>query len=169
MSRFNPLKIVAQIVAYGLFAAVVGYFSVSPAYDYMDEGRALIKLNFSHPGQRRVECRRLSPQEIAQLPPNMRKPLDCPRERLPVLVEIELDGKPLFRDTLRPAGIAKDGASSVYRRFVVASGPHRLVARLSDSAREQGFDYEHEAAIELAPGQNFVVDFRARSGGFLFM
>ena len=165
----SPLKIAAQIVAYGLFAAVVGYFSVSPAYNYMNEDQALIKLNFSHPGQRRVECRRLSPQEIAQLPPNMRKPLDCPRERLPVLVELELDGELLYRDSLRPAGIAKDGASSAYRRFTVASGPHRLVARLRDSAREQGFDYEHEATIELAPGQNFVVDFQAQRGGFVFM
>lgn len=169
MPRINPLKIAAQVVVYALFAAVVGYFSVSPAYQYIGKDQAQIKLNFSHPGQRRVECRRLSPQEIAQLPPNMRRPLDCPRERLPVLVELELDGELLFRESLRPAGIAKDGVSSVYRRFVVASGPHRLVARLRDSAREQGFDYEHAAAIDLAPGQNFVVDFQAQSGGFVFM
>lgn len=169
MPNVNFLKIVAQAIAYGLFAAIVGYFSVSPSYNYMDRDQALIKLNFSHPGQRRVECRRLSPQEIAELPPNMRRSLDCSRERLPVLVELELDGKLLLRESLRPAGIAKDGASSVYQRFVIQAGPHTLLARLRDSAREQGFDYEHEAAIDLAPGQNFVVDFRAQSGGFVFM
>ena len=51
----------------------------------------------------------------------------------------------------------------------VSAGRHRLVARLRDSDRTEGFDYEHEAEIELAPGQNFVVDFRAVSGGFIFM
>jgi hypothetical protein len=169
MVSLNPLKFAVQLIAYALFAIVVGYFSASPAYQYLQPGKALIKLNFSHAGQRKVECRRLSPEEIAQLAPNMRKSLDCPRERVPLLVEIELDGSLLYRGSLPPSGLSGDGTSSVYERFTVDSGRHRLQARLRDSRREQGFDHAHEAQIELAPGQNFVIDFRAESGGFTFM
>ncbi|MEE9157544.1 MAG: hypothetical protein V3U60_04050 [Gammaproteobacteria bacterium] len=163
----KPLQIIAQIVAFALFAAAVGYFSSAPVYTHLAPDKALIKLSFSHPGKR-PGCRRLSPEEIAALPPNMRRPVECPRERLPVLVELVLDGNLLFRDLLPPSGLWRDGASTVYQRFTVDAGSHRLIARLRDSAREDGFDYEHAAKIELAPQQNFVVDFRADTGGFIF-
>ena len=169
MTKVKPTRIVYQVVAYLLFAAVVGYFSASPSYTHFDPDMAQIKLNFSHSGQRKSECRRLTPEEIAKLAPNMRRPMDCPRERLPVRVELILNGTVLFSDSLPPSGIARDGKSSAYQRFTVAPGRHHLIARLRDSAREEGFDYEHEAEIQLAPRQNFVVDFKSDSGGFIFM
>ncbi len=58
------------------------------------------------------------------------------------------------------------GASSVYERFVVAPGRHRVTVRLRDSRRKEGFDYEMEEDVELVPGQHLVVDFRADMGGF---
>ena len=66
------------------------------------------------------------------------------------------------------AGLHPDGASAVYQRFSVAAGHHRIVARLRDSARSEGFDHERAMEIDLFPGQNFVIDFRAESGGFIF-
>lgn len=165
----RPLAILGQALAYLLFAAVLGVFSAAPSYTYLEPDRALIKLSFSHAAQRKGECRRLTPEEIAALPPNMRRTQDCPRERLPVLVELVLDGRVVARELLPPAGLHGDGASAVYRRFPVTTGRHRLVARLRDSDRTEGFDYESAAEIELAPGQNFVVDFRSETGGFIFM
>lgn len=169
MVRLKPVQVLAQIFAYTLFAVVIGYLSASPSYHYMDPEKALIKVTFSHAGQRKGDCRRLTPEEIAQLPPNMRRAIDCPRERVPLLVELLLDGEVLFRGSMPPSGLARDGTSSVYERFPVKAGRHRLVARLRDSAREQGFDYEHEEEIDLAPRQNFVVDFHAEKGGFAFL
>ena len=169
MPKVKPARIVFQVVAYVLFAVVVGYFSASPSYTHFDPDMAQIKLSFSHSGQRKDECRRLTPEEIAQLAPNMRRPLDCPRERLPVRVELILDGTVIFNDSLTPSGLARDGKSSAYQRFAVEPGHHHLVARLRDSARDEGFDYEHEVEIELAPRQNFVVDFKSETGGFIFM
>jgi hypothetical protein len=165
----RPLPILGQAVAYLLFAAVLGVFSAAPSYTYLGPDLALIKLSFSHAAERKGECRRLSPEEIAALPPNMRRTEECPRERLPVLVELELDGRVVARQLLPPAGLHHDGASAVYRRFPVRAGRHQLVARLRDSARTEGFDYERAAQVELVPGQNFVVDFRAEAGGFIFM
>ena len=165
----TPVRLAAQAVAYLVFAALVGYLSAAPAYVHLDPGKALIKLSFSHAAKPKGGCRRLSAEEIAALPPNMRRPLDCPRERLPVLIELVLDGQVLVRESLPPSGLARDGNSTIYRRLPVTAGGHHLVARLRDSARTEGFDYEAEADIELAPGQNFVVDFHAETGGFIFL
>lgn len=162
-------RYLAQIVAYGLFAGVVGYFSDTPAYVHHDPDKALIKLSFSHAGERKVACRRRTPEEIAALAPNMRRPFDCPRERVPLVVELVLDGKLLYHGVLPPSGLAGDGASTVYQRFEVAPGRHRLMVRLRDSRRGQGFDYQREEAVELRPRQNFVIDFRAQKGGFVFL
>jgi hypothetical protein len=162
-------RFIGQFIAYALFALVVGYFATQPAYTHLDPDKALIKLSFSHAGAHREECRQLTQEELNRLPPNMRRPMDCPRERRPLLVELELDGEILYRDELPPSGLAGDGASTAYRKFPLAAGSHQLVARLRDSRREEGFDYVKSAEVTLAPQQNFVIDFRPEFGGFLFL
>lgn len=164
--RVSIPRLLGQAVLYAAFVAVIGYFATSPAYTYMDPQAAVITLSFSHAGEREHECRRLSPEEIAALAPNMRRPMDCPRGRVSVLVELGLDGETLYRASLRPSGFAGDGASSVFERFEVAAGRHHLEVRLRDSRREEGFDYKLERDIELVPGQSLVVDFRPGTGGF---
>jgi hypothetical protein len=158
-----------QVIAYALFAVVIGYFATRPAYTHLAPGKAVIKLSFSHAGQHKGECRQLTQEELNKLPPNMRRPMDCPRERLPLLVELELDGQLIYHDELPPSGLAGDGASTAYKKFPVDSGQHHLVARLRESGRTDGFDYEKEAEVTLAPQQNFVIDFRPELGGFLFL
>jgi len=162
------LRYVGQAIAYAAFAALLWFFATAPTYSPIKPDAAMIKLSFIHVGQRKVECRKMSPDEIARLPPNMRLTLDCPRERLPVLVELELDGKLLLRHELIASGLSHDRASSIYEKFVVPSGRHQVTARLRDSARTEGFDYTRSTDVELKPRQNFVVDFHAESGGFIF-
>jgi len=157
-----------QAVFYLAVAALLGYFSVRPAYVHFPPDEAQVTLSFAHGAKRKGECRRLSAEEIAALAPNMRRPLDCPRERLPVFVGLELDGKLVYEAELAPTGLAGDGPSRAYQSFKVASGRHRLVAKLRDSAREAGYDYESAREVELAPGQRLVVDFHADTGGFNF-
>lgn len=157
-----------QTLAYAAFLALLGFFATAPAYHPIDPDAAMIKLSFTHVGQRKVECRKLSPEEIAQLPPNMRLTLDCPRERLPVLVELELDGKLMLRRAIKASGLSHDRTSSIYQKFVVPPGRHVVNARLRDSARTEGFDYARSTEVELKPRQNFVVDFNAAAGGFSF-
>ena len=160
---------IGQFIVYALFATVVGFFATQPAYTHLGPDTALIKMSFSHAGAHIRECRKLTQEELNQLPPNMRRPTDCPRERLPLIVELELDGKIIYHDALPPSGLSSDGASTAYQKFPVPAGAHRLVARLRDSRREQGFDYEKAGEIVLTPQQNFVIDFRPELGGFLFL
>ena len=164
--RVSAAQLLGQVAFYAAFMAVLGYFATLPAYTYVDPGVAVVTLSFGHAGDKTSECRRLTPEEIAALPPNMRRPMDCPRSRVPLLVELELDGEILYRAVLPPSGLASDGSSSAYERFVVAPGRYLLTARLRDSRREEGFDYVLEEDVVLEPGQHRVVDFRADLGGF---
>lgn len=160
-------RFLGQAVLYSAFALAIGYFSTSPAYTHLAPDQALLKLSFSHGAQRIGECRSRSDEELAKMPPNMRSRLDCPRERASVLVDLELDGVPLYRESLSPSGLSRDGSASVYRRFVVPAGTHRLAARLSDNARGE-FTYRGEKTVTLAPAQIVVVEFHA-PGGFQFL
>ena len=157
-----------QAVLYGLFVAVIGYFSSAPAYVHFPKDMALIKASFSHAGQPKEECHVRTAEELAQLPPNMRVPVQCGRERSPVTFELELDGKPVYRAELPPSGLSRDGVSTVYQRFPVPAGRHHLRARLRDSVRVPDFNYSKEADVELSPAQVFVVEFSSRGGGFVF-
>lgn len=159
---------VAQVIAYTAFALVVGYLSNRPLYQHHDPELGLIKLSFHHAGQPIRECRRLTPEEIAALPPNMRRPTDCPRQRVPLKVEIDLDEKPLYRAELAATGLAEDGPASAYARFPVPAGTYTINARLRDSRRQTGFDYEQQQTVKIEPNRIMVIDFRQDIGGFLF-
>ena len=158
----------AQAVLYGAFAICVGYFSVAPTYDYADPGIATIKLSLSHAANRVEECVKLTPQQINEraakgLPLN-----ECGRERLPVTVELEIDGARALLVTAAPSGLWNDGPASVYERLDVAPGTHTITVRLRDSARQQGWDYERTESVTLSPGRYFTISFRAETGGFGF-
>jgi hypothetical protein len=162
----EPLRYLGQVVAYALLGLGIGYFSSRPAYTHFPPDRALIKLSLSH-GAKKEECRRRTAEELAKLAPNMRRPMACARERLPVTVELLIDGKPLYQAVLPPTGLAGDGPARTYQRFAVSPGRHELVARLRDSDRTEGFDYERTMAVDLEPEQSLAIDFRAESGGFV--
>ena len=163
------LKVAGQIVAFALFALTVGYFSASPNYTYMAADKALIKMNFSHAGQPRKPCRKYTQAELDQLAPNMRKPMDCPRERVPLLVELKIDGESKFKRAIPPSGIARDGAATVYEKFEVAAGTHAVSVFMRDSRRDQGYDYMIEEEVSIEAGQVQVIDFEPETGGFKFL
>ena len=156
-----------QAVCYAAFMAVVGYFSTSPPYVHLPEGKALVKLSIQHAGQRKEACCERTPEELAKLAPNMRSATLCPRERAPVTVEVEVDGKPLFAVTAPPSGFARDGASSIYRRVAVPAGSHRFVARMRDSAAGE-FTFVADRTVDLQAGRVLVLDFDANRGGWIF-
>lgn len=163
----SATRYLGQAAIYLLFAVVIGYFADQPSYRHFPPDQALIKLSFAHGAASKVPCRQLTREELDALAPNMRRATSCERERLPVQVEIDLDGQPLYRASLPPSGLAKDGPSRAYERFAVPPGRHQLAARLRDTDRTEGFDYERSIEIDLAPGQNLALDFRSETGGFL--
>ncbi|MBL8395411.1 MAG: hypothetical protein JNK99_11805 [Candidatus Accumulibacter sp.] len=162
----KPTAIVGQVILYGAFAAFIGYFATSPKYRQIPDDVALIKLSISHLGER--ECRKRSPEELAKMPPNMRAPMDCPRERSDIRLEVDLDGQPVFHTVMHPTGLYKDGVSTVYKRFEVKAGDHRVTVRMNDNLVKPGFNFVKEEAIKLKPGQVMVIDFNPDKGGLFF-
>ena len=157
-----------QLVIFGLTALVLGVLSTHPTYQASREDKAQILLSFSHVGQHKGECRKLTREEIQAMAANMRRAELCPRERLPVTVELELSGDVIYHAVLKPTGLSSDGASQAHERFTVEPGAHRLVVRLRERPEAGGFDYQDAMDIELEAGENYIVDFRSEMGGFLF-
>ena len=162
----KPAAIVGQVILYGAFAAFIGYFATSPRYHQVADDVALIKLSISHLGER--ECRKRTPEELAKMPPNMRAPMDCPRERSDIKLEMDLDGQPILRTVLHPTGLYKDGVSTIYRRFEVKAGSHQLAVRMNDNPVKPGFNFVKEERISLKPHQVLVIDFNPDKGGLFF-
>jgi len=164
----SAAKWIVRLAAYGAFAALVGYLSAAPAYDYASADLATIKVSLSHATEHVKPCVSLTPEQIAALAPNMRHVEQCERQRLPLVVELAMDGVILARIEAPPSGLWGDGPASVYRRFEVQPGNHTLSARLRESHREEGWDYTHTEDVMLEPGRYFTISFHAATGGFVF-
>jgi hypothetical protein len=163
--RPGLLGYAAQAALYGAFAAFIGVFSSWPPYSPLGPEQALLRLSFSQPGKLVADCRPLTEAELARLPPTMRATEACPRERSPILVRIELDGRTVLDDSFTPSGLHRDGPASAYRRVPISSGSHELRVRFNDDRRAEGFTHERVARITLEPGQVVLVDFAGDRGG----
>ncbi|MCD6044357.1 MAG: hypothetical protein K0R40_3960 [Burkholderiales bacterium] len=164
----KAIRFLAQLALYAPLMAILGYFSTEPRFSAVSPDEALVRVSFIHSTQRKEACRERSAEELAKLAPNMRAALDCPRERSPLLVEIELDGKVVLRREAEPSGLRRDGNVAVYERMALPAGRHRIVARLRD--RPEGeFNYVREETLELSGGRSIIIDFNAARGGFAFL
>lgn len=161
------MRYAVQAIAYALFAAFVAVLSAWPGYTLLRSDEAILSLSFSHAGERVGECRQLTQQELNELPPNMRKPADCPRERHPLVVQLALGGTLLYADTLQPSGLWKDGKANVYQRITIEVGRHRIEIGMNDAGSGPSFTHEAEFDIEVLPGQNRVITFDGLSDRFV--
>lgn len=180
----NALRIAAQLLLYVPLMALIGYFSTQPRFSILGEDEALVRLSIVHATQLKHPCRQRSAAELAKLAPNMRAMLECKRERSPLLVELELDGKVVLRREVEPSGLRRDGNAVLYERMALPAGRHRVVARLGDRHHDDDdddhdhdadegrdkkkFDYVAERTLELPDGGVLVIDFNAAQGGFVF-
>jgi ferredoxin len=158
----------AQAGVYALLAVLLGALSCWPPYRQLAADTAVVKLSFSHAAERVEDCRPLSASETAGLPISMRVRTGCRRDRWPVTIELVLDGRLLYHGTHRAAGLHDDGPSTIYRRFAVPAGAHRLTVRMRDTGRASGYDHESSRDVTLRAGESFVVEFASAGNGFLW-
>lgn len=153
------IKILGQAIAYGVFVAVLGIFSVWPNRQLLDEREAIVSLTFSHAAERVAECRHLTQEELNKLPPNMRRPDECPRERHSIHVDMRFNDRLVYSETIAPSGLWNDGKASVYHRVTIDAGIYEIFIGMNDSGSGDGYDYDRRQEIAIAPGQNLVVTF----------
>lgn len=164
----KTVRLIGPFVVIVLLFAGVSRLANWPVFHQIAENEAVLVLTFVHGADRVGECRELSKEEIAKLPAHKRHPRDCPRIRNPVYIELDVNGSNKFRANLPPTGIASDGPSKVYQRFVLPAGKYDLAVRMRDTGRKDGFDHEGHHTVELAAAQMFVIDFRPQTGEFIF-
>ena len=162
------MRYIGQFLFFLALAVFVGYFSSKLVYRTMPEGTAQIKMSFAHGAARKIDCRKLTSKEIAKLPANERRPNNCSRERIAILVQLSVDGEMLYDTLLEPTGLSNDGPARTYQKFIVPTGAHTIVARMRDTKRTSGFDYESEHQVTLKEYQNLAIDFKVDNGGFQF-
>lgn len=165
VGKTGATRWLGQLLLYGLFALVIGVFSHWPSYRHLQPDQALIKLSFTHVGKPVGDCRKPGAEELAKLPPQMRPTSICPRERSPVIVELDIDGVNRLKRVAEPGGLSKDGSSAMYERVLVPAGEQRIAVRFSDDVRARATPYQREATVKLVPGQVLVIDFNAEKGG----
>jgi hypothetical protein len=163
----KALRFAAQLALYVPLMAALGYFSTEPRFSLVAPEEALVRVSVIHATERKEKCRSRTPEELAKLAPNMRASLDCPRERTPLAIEIELDGKIVLAREVQPSGLNRDGSAVLYERMAVPAGRHRIVARLRDRPQE-GFNYTKDESVVLESGRVLIIDFNAGKGGFVF-
>ena len=155
-----------QILNYSIFMGLVWYFSILPPYHQLDEGEALITYTMSHVGKHVTECKKMSYEELMKLAPNMRKPMDCPRERSPVVMELQLNDEVIFSHTAQPLGLYKDQGIDIYHNIKVPAGKHYMKTWLNDDVKIEGPIYQYEQDIVIKPEQHLIIQFDSGEGGF---
>jgi hypothetical protein len=163
----NAARTLMQAASYVPLMVLIGYFSSAPVFVHLPADQALLRLSIAHAAELRHACRERSPEELAKLPPNMRAAQDCPRERSPLLVELEIDGRLAYRREALPAGAQRDGLATLYHRLPIDAGAHRIVARMRDRP-EGDFNHVHEETLNLAGGDSVLIDFNAARGRLEF-
>ncbi len=162
------IRIILQMLNYFIFMALVWYFSIAPPYHQLEDNQAVITLTMAHESVRVEECTKRSHEELAKLPPNMRIPMDCPRERSPITVELLLDDKPIVKKLVKAPGLYEDQAVNIYHSVKVNSGDHNLVVWMNDDVNREGYTYRHEQKLTLQPEQLLVVEFDNGAKKFTF-
>lgn len=160
------VRLISQLLLYGTFAVLLAYLSVRPTYQYAAPDTAVLKMALSHATERIVPCVQLTPEEIAAQSDS--RPAMCERGRWPLTIELEIDGVSIASFSAQPSGIWRDGPASVYERYDVAPGRHRVSARIRDTGREQGWDYTFSDEVDFVAGRYSTLTFRAETGGFSF-
>jgi hypothetical protein len=158
MKRWSVKMMVGQAAAWLLFVALVGVFAQWPRHSALPQGHGELKLSMAHLTERMEPCVQLTAEELAALPPNMRNPERCPRERTPAVIELLVDGEPLLATAVRPVGLARGGRSYLQARWGLPAGDYELELRLRDTPRAEGFDLVQHFTLSLAAGESVLLD-----------
>jgi len=160
----KALRYLLQAINYTIFMALIWYFSFQPAIRVIEDDEAIVTIAFAHAGDLRESCRKISQEELMKLPPNMRKPEECPRERSPVVIEALLDGKVIFNESMQPPGIFKDGSINIYYTSRIPAGKHHFEIKMDDSVRVEGFNHSVAQDVDIKPAQILLVEFDQLKG-----
>jgi len=165
----NPVvRYLLQAVNLALFMWLIAAFSAGPTVRQLEEGMAVVTLAFGHAGLPVRDCHQRTPEELAALAPNMRAPMDCPRERSTLHIELYMDGKLIHDLHAPPPGAYKDQGVDIYENVTVPIGRHTFTVRMKDNDQSNEFTYSNDYTVALTAAQLLFIDFSQQESSFIF-
>ena len=144
------LRATLAVVVTGIAMAALAALSRVP-YREPGAGDAVLRLSWRVRGIRVQECRTLTPEELAALPPHMRRPEVCEGRIAPYRLRLRVDGRVLADTLVHAAGAREDRPVYVFREFRVEPGVHRVELRFDrEAGGGEGAGEEHERRGEAA-------------------
>lgn len=121
-------------------------------------------VSFKHAGRSDQHCRKVSPEELAQLPLHMRKPEICDRLRAPVRMKVRIDGEERLAETYPPRGLFGDGNSLTIQHFTLTPGEHRVEVAIGDTLDPNEWSHTEARSLHFEPERTRVVLFDTALG-----
>lgn len=153
-------RYLGQALLYALFFVPLAYITHRPLHQHLEADMAVLKIAVRHAGAIVGECTPVGTEAYANQPATMKRTEICPRERSPVQLELILDGSTLYRASIPASGLHSDGVSSMYKRFNVPAGDHRIQLLMNDDQAVAGPTWQLEQDIQLEPAQVVVATFK---------
>ena len=116
--------VAAGAVAVGL-TVLLGALSQVP-YDTDSAANAAVRLTWRMRGVRVEECRRLTPEELDEIPAHMRQEEVCEGRIIPHRLVVSLDDAVVVDEFVRSAGARADRPLYVFHDLSVPAGEHRV-------------------------------------------
>ena len=112
--------------------ATVGLVALSDiSYRAGRSQEATIRLSWRAVGERIEECRVPSEEELAALPPHMRRKEICEGKLAPFQLDVSIDGRPVHSAKIYASGARQDRPTYVFQEFRVSPGRHELKVRFA--------------------------------------
>lgn len=105
--------------------------------------------------------------QIQSVSGNLVSALLCPRERVPVHLNIVIDDNPPVQQSFMPAGISNDGLTYVTYELEIPTGNHRVSINMVDSkvpSRSRGISFYKE--VNVSENEIVFIDFNEKLGKF---
>ena len=136
------MKVAGGVVALALVAAV-RLLSFVPYTVERDTG-SIVRLAWRARGVQVRDCRRLTPDELAKLPPHMRQEEVCQGRLIPYRLVVTLDGARLVDRLVRGAGARQDRPLYVFEDLGVRPGSHRVAVEFTPQGQPEAERKEGE-------------------------
>ena len=153
-------RYLGQAILYALFFVPLVYFTQAPTHQHLGPDTAILKIAVRHAGKIVGECTAVSAAQYANQAATVQRAEICPRNRSPLQLELLIDGDTLYSATVPASGLHDDGVSSMYRRFKLPAGPHRVQLLMNDDVSAEGYTWQLDQDIELQPAQVMVASFK---------
>lgn len=124
--------------------------------------QGILRLSWRLPGQAIKFCRERSAEELKALPAHMRLPEACTRQQLNYRLSVEVDGKAVIDETVRPGGLQHDRPLYVDRELGFAAGRHSVHVRFEPEAgagapATDAHRYDFRQDVEIRSGEVSLV------------